>query len=104
MNDLIVLIPVQETFERGVVVTRELTEQARECMASVYSVGEREFYSSSQAGYELALKVKMWLDDYEGEKRLDYKGKSYEVVRTYEKGAYIELTLTRIEAKGRNNG
>lgn len=101
MNELVELIPVEETTERGNIRRNPLYDKAREVYARMLSVGEREFYDSVQAGFELELKLEVWAWEYEGEKIVRYDGVEYSVVRVYRnKQRMAELSCEKI--KGRN--
>lgn len=100
MNEPITLIPVTEATIKGAVVETEHPEEARDVFALPYSVGESEFYRSQQMGYRLAIKLKLWREEYQGERRVIYRGKKYEVTRTYDAGEKIELTCELVAAKG----
>lgn len=101
MNDRIRLIPVDEGIEKGN-ITRETQESsARDVYGHCYSVGEREFYDATQAGYELDLKVRLWALDYNGERLLEWSGERYRVVREYRDREHRTVELTCEKVKGR---
>lgn len=102
MHDVIMLIPVEEGIERGNIVRNAKREQARKVFAKVGSVGEKEFYDSAQAGYDLCLKAEVWIWDYAGELLLLYSGEEYRVVRTYrnERLRRMELYCERTKGRG----
>lgn len=101
MNDAIRLIPVDEGVDKGN-ITRETKEAgARDVFGHCYSAGEREFYDASQAGYDLALKVRLWAWDYAGEQLLDWENERYRVVRTYRDREHRTVELTCERVKGR---
>ena len=54
-----------------------------EVMARVGSVTMSEFYEAGRNGLRPEFVFKMFLDDYNGEKLVEYNGKRYEVYRTY---------------------
>lgn len=101
MHDVILLIPVEEGIERGNIYRNPLREQARKVFAQVGSVGEREFYDSAQAGYDLSLKAEVWIWDYAGELLLVYAGEEYRIVRTYRNDKLRRMELYCEKAKGR---
>lgn len=101
MHDVILLIPVEEGIERGNIYRNPLREQARKVFAQVGSVGEREFYDSAQAGYDLSLKAEVWLWDYNGERLLVYAGEEYRIVRIYCNDKLRRMELYCEKAKGR---
>lgn len=84
MKSEVRLIPVTETIERGNIRREPQRNRMRRVLARVGSIGEREFYDSVQAGYDLSLRVEVWTADYRNEKMLLYGGEEYNVVRTYQ--------------------
>ncbi|MBO5218412.1 MAG: hypothetical protein J6C52_03210 [Clostridia bacterium] len=100
-NDQIRLIPVVEGIERGNITRDKQENEARTVFGRAFSVGEREFYDSVQAGFELALKVEVWADEYNGELALEYNGEEYRVVRTYDNRRHRTVELTCEKIKGR---
>lgn len=101
MNDIVTLIPVEEGIERGNIYRTPKREDAREVYAKVGSVGEREFYDSTQAGYDLSLKAEIWIWDYSGEQMLEYDGEEYRIVRTYRNDKNRKMELYCEKTKGR---
>ena len=101
MHDVILLIPVEEGIDRGNIFRNAKRDQARKVFAKVGSVGEREFYDSAQAGYELSIKAEVWMWDYAGELLLVYDGQEYRVVRTYRNDKLRRMELYCELAKGR---
>lgn len=59
--------------------------------ANKKSVRSSEFYQASQQGIRLSLMIEIRSIDYEEETDLKYNGRTYEIVRTYDKGEIIEL-------------
>lgn len=76
-------------------------ETKREVLANRKSVGYAEFYKSASAGYTAELKLALRTMDYGGERLVEYEGKRYRVLRTYEStnGDIIELTLTDLSER-----
>ncbi len=101
MHDVILLIPVEEGIDRGNIYRNAKRDQARKVFAKVGSVGEREFYDSAQAGYELSIKAEVWIWDYAGELLLVYDGQEYRVVRTYRNDKLRRMELYCELEKGR---
>lgn len=60
--------------------------------ASKLPVKSSEFYQASQAGYLISATFKIRSIDYEGEDLLMYEGQTFRIVRTYDKGEFIELS------------
>ncbi|MFS1511884.1 phage head closure protein [Chengkuizengella sp. SCS-71B] len=71
----------------------------KEILAAKRSVKSNEFYSAAQSGYELEIMFEVHTLEYGSQKHLEYEGKTYEIVRTYEKGRYIELICKTYDEK-----
>jgi SPP1 family predicted phage head-tail adaptor len=104
MHDEITLIPTDERYVGGNLKRKPKYDEARAVFARALSVGEREFFDASQAGFELDAKFQLWQWDYQDERRLSYQGREYEVVRQYrnDKNRMVELSCARVE--GRTDG
>lgn len=76
----LVEVGITRTAER----TRQQTEKKRFVFASVRDPARAEFYQASRSGYNASLVAMVWEVDYEGERILEYKGKTYTVIRTRE--------------------
>lgn len=102
-SDILTLIavtaPAEETNENG--FNAEPTEQTREVFANKKSVGYSEFYKSARAGYTTELKFDVYAHEYSGETLVEYGGKRYKVLRTYDSksGEFTELTLTDLSER-----
>lgn len=96
-RDEIALIEVGRTQgENGYPVE---TECRKEVFADVRSVKRSEFYKSLQAGLELSAAFLLRICDYEGQTRIEYEGKRYDVERVYTgDGELVELNCS--EYKG----
>jgi len=69
------------------------------------SIRQSEFYQASAQGINLVQMFEMNSDDYEGEKKLEYNGADYYIVRTYDKnGEIVQLIcsdkLMKVSANG----
>jgi len=102
MHDLVTLIPVHETIERGNIRREPLRERGRQIFSRVSSVGEREFYDASQAGYDLSLRAEVWTDEYLGERLLAFDGEEYSIVRSYRNDKTHRTELYCELVKGRD--
>lgn len=102
-SDILTLITVtasaEETNENG--FNAEPTEESREVFANKKSVGYSEFYKSAQAGYTTELKFDVYSHEYAGQTLVEYGGKRYKVLRTYDSksGEFTELTLTDLSER-----
>jgi len=70
----------------------------REVFANKKSVRQSEFYQALAAGMKVEVMFEVRMADYEGELRLKYGDKVYDVTRTYERnGEIIELVCAAME-------
>lgn len=71
------------------------TETRREVFVNKKSATRSEFYTAKQAGDKIALVLEVKAADYQGEERVEFGGKPYEVVRAYThpNGEKVELNL-----------
>lgn len=63
--------------------------------ANKLPVKSSEFYQASQAGYLITLTIEIRSIDYQGEESLIFEGNPYRIVRTYDKGEFIELSCEK---------
>lgn len=75
----VLLHEVSEDIERGKIARDE--GESREVYGHVGAVGENEYYSSQQAGYDLECTVTVHSVEYSGESRLTLNGVKYRIVR-----------------------
>jgi len=76
----------------------ETTYVEREVFANKKSVRQSEFYQALAAGMKAEIMFEVRMADYEGELRLKYGDKVYDVTRTYERnGEIIELVCAAME-------
>jgi len=69
------------------------------------SIRQTEHYQSAAVGLRPDIALKMRRLDYQGERRVRYESKEYEVLRTYAPNRdFIELVLQGITNKGQLNG
>ncbi len=95
------LIPTDERVERGNMIRQPMREKARDVYARVFSVGQSEFYASTQAGIELEVKFDIWAHEYRGELLVEFDGREYPVIRSYRKGIdRVELTCSKKTERG----
>lgn len=59
------------------------------------SASRSEFYLAQQADLEVEAIFKIYLLDYSGEKTIKHKNDYFSVIRTFEKGNFIELTCQK---------
>lgn len=96
-KDVIKLISIETTPDNdGFPVT---TEIKRQVFADKKSVRQSEFYQAALQNINLELMFDVRTVDYQEEKLLDYEGKRYKIVRTYDKdGEMTELICSRLES------
>ena len=89
-RDIATLVAVKKTVnENGY---KAENETRREVFVNKKSATRSEFYAAKQAGDKIALVLEVRGTDYEGETRVEYDGKPYEVVRSYTRaGEVVEL-------------
>ncbi|WP_188006820.1 phage head closure protein [Sporosarcina sp. ANT_H38] len=71
-----------------------VTTERFNIFANRKGVRSSEFYQASQEGYALEVMFIIRSVDYESEESLRYKAKEYTIIRTYDKGEFIELVCT----------
>jgi head-tail adaptor len=99
-SDTVSLIGITEgTDAEGFPSNIEVTRAG--IFANKLPVHSNEFYQASQAGYKIEKVFQVRTIDYEGEESLNYENEVYRIVRTYDKGEYIELSC---EKRGDNHG
>lgn len=82
--------------------SQKLTENV---LASFKSVRGNEFYTANAQGIMADIVVVINAINYAGEKKLmdEETGKKYEIIRTYEVGQNIELTVTDLGVERNGN-
>lgn len=96
----VILRATDEGIERGKIVREDGRERC--VFGHVSAVEEAEFYSASQAGYELECSVTIYTVDYDGESRLSFNGTDYRVVRRSPNisAGTIALSCERVKGRG----
>ena len=71
-------------------------ESKRTVFCNKRSVSQGEYYKAQQAGKKVEAKVEVHTVDYEGENLVEFEGKRYSVLKTYEPddSDITEITLT----------
>lgn len=92
-KDVAILVKVELTEDGEGYKSR--TETRREVFTNKKSATRSEFYTAKQAGDKIALVLEVKAADYQGEERVEFGGKPYEVVRAYThpNGEKVELNL-----------
>ena len=80
-------------------VYEEVNETERMVFVTILSVGMTETYTAMSAGLAPDWRfVIREAADYQGEKKCRFRGVMYDIVRTYQKGRSVELTVQRSNA------
>lgn len=93
-SDVLTLISV--TYQQDDYGIEQPTETTNEIYCRTESVTRAEFYDAGRNGLNPELKFVVFCGDYDGQKLLEYDGKRYSVVRTYQrKNDDLELYAER---------
>lgn len=86
--------PTEKTNENG--FDNPPVESERTVFCNKRSVSQGEYYKAQQAGKQVEAKVEVHTVDYAGEVLVEFEGKRYSVLKTYEPddSDVIEITLT----------
>lgn len=66
----------------------------RKVYANKQSIRQSEFYQGASVGLKPELLFEIRTVEFNNEEKLRYEGKEYMIVRTFNKGETIELTVT----------
>jgi len=76
-------------------------ETRTKILCAKLSAGRNEFYSGAAAGLRPELMFVIHAYEYGGERIVEFEGKRYNVIRTYQTGTEeIELTVERVTGHG----
>ena len=94
MNDVIALLDEIETDELDDYGDKIIKQEIKEVFAERMSVGMQEFYQAQTEGFKPEIKFLLsdYLD-YDNQKYVIYNGFKYKVLRTYQKGNQLEITV-----------
>ena len=86
--------PTEKTNKNG--FDNPTAESKRTVFCNKRSVSQSEYYKAQQAGKQVEAKVEVHTVDYAGEVLVEFEGKRYSVLKTYEPddSDVIEITLT----------
>lgn len=65
--------------------------QKREIFAEKKSVRQSEFYQAAVTGLKPEITFVTWSREYKNEEKLEYNGKEYHIIRTFDNGEKTEL-------------
>lgn len=99
MNDVLTLINVSFTTDEIGNDKESIVEADVFC--EVTSAGRAEFFSAAQAGLRPEYKFKIWAFDYDGQTKVRYDGREYDIYRTFKSHDIVELYAKAVTA---NNG
>lgn len=87
-------VPEEPTNENG--FFNPPVENTNTVFCNKRSISQGEYYKAQQAGKQVEAKVEVHCVDYTGEVLVEFEGKRYSVLKTYEPpdSDVIELTLT----------
>lgn len=77
------------------------TSVKRRVYAEKLSIGQTEYYQAAATGLRPELKLVVWTREYQGEQAVEYGGRLYSIVRTFEADSEnIELVCSGVVNKG----
>ena len=76
------------------------TEERKDVLATLESVGQKEFFAAEQAGLKAECKISIWQSEYEGQEMAEVclhgRRQRLYIYRTYDRNdEKVELYLTR---------
>jgi SPP1 family predicted phage head-tail adaptor len=93
-DNVIYLIPVTSS-ENDIGDPIKIDGEKRQVFAEKKSVRQSEFYQAAATGLKPELTFVVWSQEYGGESKLEYNGKLYNIIRTFEKNdREIELVCS----------
>jgi hypothetical protein len=92
---------IGETIEEDEIGNQRPVETRTTILCSVKSAGRNDFYSGAAAGLRPEYVFTVHAYEYSGERIVEFEGKRYRVIRTYQTGIEeIELTCERVIGNG----
>lgn len=92
---------IGETIEEDEIGNRVPVETRTTVLCSVKSAARSDFYSGAAAGLRPEYVFTIHAYEYSGERIVEFEGKRYRVIRTYQTGTEeIELTAERVISNG----
>ena len=86
-RDVIDLISV--TYEQSPSGAPIEVETPRQVFANRRSVRQSEFYAAAMVGLRPEIMFEVRTIEYNGEEKLEYQGKRYDILRTYDKNGEV---------------
>jgi len=90
-KDVIELGNLEEYAEYGEVLQQFVY---RKVYANKQSVRQSEFYQSATTGLKPELVFEIRSVEFSNEEKIRYNGKEYSIIRAYDKGETVELTVS----------
>lgn len=93
MDDIVLITVTKSTDADGYITTTE----SRKTVHCTFSEGvnRTEFYEAMKAGVKASASVEVWSEDFQGETKAEFGGRTYGIVRSYETGrGTLDLTLS----------
>lgn len=90
-RDVIELGVLEEFESFGEIIERFVY---RKVYANKQSVRQSEFYQSASVGLKPELVFEIRSIEFSGAEKVRYQGKEYAIIRTYDKGETVELTVS----------
>ncbi len=85
---------ISETIEYDSQGNRSITPAKREVFCQSRGVWMNEFYNAAKVDIKPSVTLILSDDrDYNGEKKVEFAGKTYDIIRTFPKDGTMELTL-----------
>lgn len=92
---------IGETVDPDAIGNQRPVETRTTILCSVKSAGRNDFYSGAAAGLRPEYVFTVHAYEYGGERIVEFEGKRYRVIRTYQTGIEeIELTVERVIGNG----
>jgi len=95
-KDVIKLISV--TFTTDDIGNQIAEEDEREIFANMFSISATEYYNAALTGLRPSLMFEIYTFEYNGETRLEYEGKTYNIIRATTAGEKTRLVCERVGA------
>lgn len=93
-KDVIKLITT--TFTTDSIGNQVATEKEKEVFANMFSVSASEYYNAALTGLRPSLMFEIYSFEYNGETRLKYEGKTYNIIRVTTAGEKTRLTCEEV--------
>lgn len=96
-NDIIKLIKI--TYISDNVGNQIPEETSREVYANMFSISATEFYNAALAGLRPSFSFEIYSFEYDGETKLEYKGRTYNIIRVNLVGEKARLICEEVAGR-----